>query len=147
MSSKPENTFIRSVHTHLKGVYFEKMANPWRAGTADVWYSGKKGDLWIEYKYVPTIPKRTTILPDLSPRQLKWLNDRDAEGRRVVVVVGHPKGGVVFQPGTFTTPMPPEEFVSKTLSRPDLAGWILHLVGESPCRSQRSCSSSFESFQ
>lgn len=137
--------FIRGVHAHLKDVYFEKMANPWRAGTADVWYSGKRGDLWIEYKYVPKIPKRTTILPDLSPRQLKWLNDRDAEGRRVMVVVGHPGGGVVVRPGEFDRPMAPEEFVLKTLSRSDLAAWIFHLVGASPCRSQNSCSPSLES--
>lgn len=145
MSSKPENSFIRGVNAHLPTVYFEKMNNPWRSGTADVWYSGKLGDLWIEYKYVPKVPKRTTILPDLSPRQLKWLNDRDAEGRRVAVVVGHPAGGVVFGPGEYDRPMPPEEFLRLTMSRSQLAAWIFDHTGESPCRLRSTCSLPSES--
>lgn len=141
MSSKPESVFTASVHRHLKAkLYFEKMNNPFRAGTADFWYSGKDGDCWIEYKYIPKIPTRTTILPDLSPRQLKWLKDRVLEGRDVYVVVGHPNGGVVWD-GGFDRPMSPEEFLLRSLTRPQLAAWILAQTGESPCRSHETSSS------
>lgn len=145
MSGKPENAFIRSVHQYLPKTYHEKMANPWRSGTADVWYSGVLGDMWVEYKYVPKIPKRTAILPELSPRQLQWLNDRDAEGRRVAVVLGHPDGGVVYEPGNFDRPIMPADFLRATMRRPQLAAWILHIVGESPCRSRNSFSPLSES--
>lgn len=135
MSSKPESVFTASVHKYLKAkLYFEKMNNPFRAGTADFWYSGVKGDLWIEYKYIPKLPTRTTILPDLSPRQLKWLNDRAAEGRNVHVIVGHPNGGVVW-PVAFDQPMQPAAFEKLSLTRAQLASWILEVTGESPCRS------------
>lgn len=80
----PENRFIHRVHKRLdKSVYREKMHNAYRGGTPDVWYSGKNGDCWIEYKWGRL---------NLSPLQLKWLTDRDAEGRRCFVVVGTPKG-------------------------------------------------------
>jgi hypothetical protein len=56
VSSKPETTFIQSIHRHLpKEVYREKMANPYRGGTPDVWYSGYKSDLWVEYKFIPKL--------------------------------------------------------------------------------------------
>lgn len=142
---KPESRFTNSVNVYLKSkVYFEKMNNPFRAGTADFWYSGKNGDCWIEYKFIPTIPTRTTILPDLSARQLKWLNDRADEGRKVYVVVGHPKGGVVWPIG-LDQPMQPAAFEKLSLTRPQLAAWILGITGESPCRSPKSCSPSSES--
>ena len=135
MSSKPETTFTNSVNKYLKGiVHFEKMNNPFRAGTADFWYSGVKGDIWIEYKFIPKIPTRSPILPDLSPRQLKWLNDREAEGRCVEVIVGHRDGGVIW-PCVFTQPLPPEVFRNYTRSRKELADLIREMTGESPCLS------------
>lgn len=146
MSSKPENAFIRGVHAHLPKVYFEKMSNPWRSGTADVWYSGAQGDLWIEYKYVPKVPQRTSVTPNLSPRQLMWLSDRSAEGRQVVVVVGHPKGGVIWH-RDFSTPKSPAEFLAESKTRSELAAWIMSITGESPCRSRSSYFSQSESFQ
>ena len=96
-SLKPETQFIARVHKHLPTVYKEKMSNPWRSGTADVWYSGAKGDMWVEYKYLPKLPVRATYLAlNLSPRQLKWLADRFSEGREVAVILGTPKGAVFF---------------------------------------------------
>ena len=62
MSAKPENTFIGSVHKKfgVKKPYFEKMYNPLRSGTPDVYYSGDAGQLWIEYKFIPRIPRSET---------------------------------------------------------------------------------------
>lgn len=69
MSKKPETTFIASVHKHLpKELHREKMNNPYSSGTPDVYYSGMKADLWIEYKFIPRIPAHDTteIKIDLS---------------------------------------------------------------------------------
>lgn len=93
----PENRFIASVHRLLKGkIHFEKMHNPYRGGTADVWYSGSSGDAWIEYKWLNSVPKRGVVKPKLEPLQRKWLQERYAEGRTVLIVVGCPAGGILF---------------------------------------------------
>lgn len=131
MSAKPETTFIKGVHRHIPTVYAEKTNNPFRSGTADVWYSGILGDLWIEYKFLPRIPKSTSILPGLTPRQRKWLNSRFDEGRNVAVVLGTPDGGVIYRDKTWSNPMSQEELLKLLLSKEDIARWIYSEVGAS----------------
>lgn len=135
MSVKPESTFLRSVHRHLEGVHFEKMNNPYRSGTADVWYSGQYGDLWVEYKYVPKLPTHANVVPDLSPNQRRWLAERAAEGRRVEVVVGTKEGGAVLTPDEFLTGISPDVFRSRMLSRAALAERIRSITGPAACLS------------
>lgn len=136
MSSKPENTFISSVHRHLPGgLYRMKNHNQYNGGIADVWYSGDKADLWVEYKFL-VLPKRPTTVIDLisgdepaiSHLQQDWLRSRHAEGRNVGVIVGCKDGGVWF-PGTswdrtYTT----EWFRERVISRNEIAGLIVSLV-------------------
>jgi hypothetical protein len=96
----PENQFISSVHHHfppMSQLHREKNHNTYRCGTADEWYSGNLDDLWIEYKYEPQFPVRDRfIIPNCSPRQVRWLRGRFTEGRNVLVIVGYPIGGVVY---------------------------------------------------
>jgi len=135
-TTKPENRFIGSVHKHLpKSVHIEKMNNPWRTGTADVWYSGTSGDLWIEYKFIERIPRSAEILPDLTPRQMQWLNDRFDEGRNVFVVLGTPTGGVIYRNKEWSTPLTPEAFKERMAPREEIARWILTKVGANTCPS------------
>lgn len=134
LASKPESTFIRGVHAHLKDVYFEKMNNPFRSGTADVWYSGLRGDLWVEYKYIPKIPKVAQIVPDLSERQKIWLRERSIEFRQVRVIVGCPEGGVIYRNGEWIQGSSPSDFRARLLSRSALAAEIREITGISPCR-------------
>lgn len=90
----PENRFIKRVHDRLpKAIYHEKMHNVYRGGTPDVWYSGKRGDLWVEYKWAKNLKKP----PALSELQKKWLRSRHAEGRPVAVVLAHPHGAAIYQ--------------------------------------------------
>ena len=64
MSRGPENNFISSVHKHLPmKLYRMKNNNPYNGGIADVWYSGSKADLWIEYKFVKLPARDTTPSP------------------------------------------------------------------------------------
>jgi hypothetical protein len=100
VARKPENQFAASVHKYLpRDLYKLKMNNPYTSGVADWWFSGRRADLWIEYKYISEIPKRNTtmIIPALSELQRKWVTERRAEGRNVMVIVGCPEGGVVFE--------------------------------------------------
>lgn len=135
MSQKPENSFIQSVHRKFKEqVYHEKMNNPWRAGTPDVWYSGDLGDLWIEYKYVTKLPISAEIRPDLTPRQSRWLNNRFDEGRNVAVVLGTPDGGVIYRNKEWDKPLSITDIEERLQTREDIARWITNQVGVSKCR-------------
>lgn len=104
---KPESQFSSSLNKLLPlGLHYEKMNNPYRGGTADFWYSGNKADLWIEYKWLPSIPKRTYNLidsrkPSLSKLQQKWLANRIKEGRHVAVIVGTPIGAIILTNSTW----------------------------------------------
>jgi hypothetical protein len=133
--------FISSVHRYLSDVHCEKMNNPYRSGTADVWYSGNVGDLWIEYKYVPKIPKHAQIIPDLSENQKLWLLSRRAEGRTVFVVVGSPDGAVVIPPDRWLLGVSPAEYMMLIQSRRELADWIRTQTGIRTCISQEMFSS------
>lgn len=132
---KPENRFIQGIHRLLTDVYFEKMNNPWRAGTADVWYSGADGDLWVEYKYLPRAPVRNiALLPELTPRQLKWLAERHAEGRRVAVISGYGDSGLIYQNLEWTAPIQAKELKHRAIPKIEIAKWIRNIVGASPCK-------------
>lgn len=134
MACKPESTFIQSIHRHLKETYFEKMNNPFRSGCADVWYSGDKGDLWVEYKNEPSLPKIKEYRLDLSARQEKWLSDRCDEGRNVAVILGFPEGGVIYQYKSWRLEFTKAELMQRSLTRPELAQWIFDQVGRSKCK-------------
>ena len=104
------------------------MNNPYRSGTADVWYSGLKADLWVEYKFLPKIPSRASIVPGLSELQKEWLDGRLREGRNVAVIVGCRGGGVIYQHGTWREPLSPDEFCERICTRREVALWIARSV-------------------
>lgn len=100
-----EHSFIRSVHRHLPNrVYRWKINARFTKGVPDAWYSGDKGDLWIEYKWLARTPKRRAQL-GLTALQRKWLNDRYDEGRSVAVVVGCPQGALLLTDKNWNEPL------------------------------------------
>lgn len=131
MSVKPENTFIQGVHKHLpSAVYRMKNNNPYVAGIPDCWYSGNKGDLWIEYKFIPRIPVRSVVTPNLSALQRQWLQERYKEGRNVCVVIGCKEGGVFMTNLDWERELQPVEFRMRLLDRKSLAALICNHVME-----------------
>ena len=88
MAAKPETAFIKRIHNQFKNVgvtpYFEKMHNAYRGGTWDVWYSGKKGDMWIEYKWSPKALLNMSP-PPLTPLQKQWGRRTEKEGKTLRV--------------------------------------------------------------
>lgn len=134
MSSKSETVFTASVHKHLPAkLYRMKTHNPYIGGPADMWYSGRITDMWVEYKF-EVLPKRpdTMIDPDLSALQRDWLKDRLLEGRKVFVIVGCKEGGVIFENRTWETPMKKCEFERHLMTRQELAAWIVNVTGGPP---------------
>lgn len=102
-----------------------KNHNEYVGGIPDVWYSGTRADLWVEYKYLPIAVPRTRVIPDLSVKQLHWIRCRQREGRNVWTIVGYKPGGVIFtDPADMEHGMEPEEFVARTLGREELAQQI-----------------------
>jgi hypothetical protein len=132
----PENTFIGSVHRHLPAqLYHMKNHNMYNGGIADVWYSGTRADLWVEYKFIVTPKRDETVIditagkdPALSRLQQDWLKARCKEGRNVGVIVGCKEGGVWLPGLAWATPLKTVEFKNFLRSRSDLAGTILALV-------------------
>jgi len=134
--SGPENTFISSVHRHLPAdLYRMKNHNQYNGGIPDVWYSGCRADLWIEYKFI-TVPKRSNTVIDLvggknpaiSALQKHWLTERHLEGRSVGVIVGSKEGGVWFPHISWDTTMTAQNFRSRLVTRKDLADYIVLLA-------------------
>lgn len=128
MSSKPETTYYRNIHKLLpKELHCEKMNNPYRGGTADVWYSGMADDLWVEYKYIAKPPKRAPIViaSELSPLQLEWLRGRYIEGRNVCVILGTPLNGFIYEAREWETKnLFIDELMANGLSKQAVADYI-----------------------
>ena len=136
MSSKPESQFIASVQRHLPPeheFHREKMANPYRGGTADSWYSGTRADLWVEWKFI-ILPKRPETVIDLakelSPLQQNWIAQRRVEGRNVWIGIGCKEGGVLLRDSTWPLAMPCKLFKLSLLTRPQIAASILEFCQE-----------------
>ena len=143
MTAKPETTFIAAIHRALpQSLYHEKMHNPYRGGTPDVWYSGCNGDLWVEYKFVASIsPKSKTVVPDLSALQSKWLELRYLEHRNVAVILGVGRiGGVIYRDREWEVPLSGEQLLKRVVSRSEIAHWILNQTGGAYVRSSEDSS-------
>lgn len=112
-----------------------KNHNQYNGGIADVWYSGSKNDLWVEYKFI-ALPKRDdTVIdliggknPALSHLQQQWLKARHTEGRSVGVIVGSKDGGVWLPGVTWDITYSGKAFRSGIIPRADLASLISTLT-------------------
>lgn len=127
MSRGPENTFIAAVHRHLPaGLYRMKNHNQYNGGIADVWYSGSKADLWVEYKFV-RVPVRDSTVIDLglSALQKHWLRARSDEGRFIAVIAGAKDGGIWLPYTAWENEITAKNFRELIRSRQELARLIV----------------------
>lgn len=119
---------MEGVHKHLpREVYRMKNRNPYVGGVPDVWYSAHPRDLWVEYKFVPSVPQRGVVDAkriNLSTLQSDWLAKRHTEGRNVAVIVGVPAGGVIMRDLEWEVGLSPTEFKARIQPRPAIAAWI-----------------------
>lgn len=123
-----ESQYTQAVHKHLpKVLYRWKINDSFQGGVADAYYSGTNGDLWVEYKYLKSLPKRlsTCITPALRSLQKRWLRDRHSEGRNVAVIIGSPEGSVILsKPSAWEAGISCEDFKEQALSKQEIANWI-----------------------
>lgn len=131
MAAKPETRYTDKIHRKLPStIYHMKNNNPYIGGIPDNWYSGMRGDLWVEYKYLERVPTRATVAPLklLSALQAQWLHDRYCEGRNVAVVIGCPLGGVLLTDLAWQRELSAENFKSLILSNESISEWITNQV-------------------
>ncbi len=93
-----EAQYTQNVHKRLPSVIDAwKINDNYAGGVPDAFYRNldttvATRPLWIEYKFLKTLPKRptTVIVPDLSGLQLKKLNEIEAANNdeRGLVIVG-----------------------------------------------------------
>lgn len=130
---KPETRFITSISGLLApAVYRLKLNLPYTGGVADCRYEGNAGSIWAEYKYLPRVPPQVNLIkgnnPILTRLQNEWLKERwhnHVPGQQVVVIVGHPGGGVILDhPASWEHEFPREEFLSMTATKKEIAAWI-----------------------
>ena len=105
-----EHSFIKAIHRKLpKDIYRWKVSDRFTGGVPDCYYEGSKGALWIEYKYLKSLPKRTTtpINPGVSKLQLAWLERAERNGVNAMLAAGYPCGSisrvVILPPGVILT--------------------------------------------
>ena len=130
MTRKAETQFYSGVNTELlklqTGVYYEKMYNPLRGGTPDMYYEHRRM-LWVEYKYA-ALPLRDTsqVSFETSDLQLDWLKRNHDNGHEPWVIVGThdgrtPMGVILTEPREWRSGMKCGLFRSKMLTRKELA--------------------------
>lgn len=134
MTRKRETTFYSGVNEQIKlitlEVYQEKMFNPLRGGTPDMYYEHRR-DLWVEYKYEALPARDTTLVPcNVSPLQDDWLTRNFQHGHEPWVIVGTHVGrkpmGVIFtQPQQWRSGMPCGSFKRLLLTREEIAHAIV----------------------
>ena len=132
MAKGPENRFILSIHRLLpQSIYTLKNHNEYNGGIADVWYSGPKADLWVEYKFVKVPVRDTTVINlGLSELQKHWLQGRYDEGRNIAVIVGSQLGGVWFPGVSWLNEVTTKKFRGLIRPRQEIAQLIVaHTCG------------------
>lgn len=135
MAAKPETNFSNALRDALpEGIYSMKNNNEYVSGIPDLWFSGRKGDLWVEMKFIQKLPKTVPIRPYdlLSKMQEKWLRDRYEEGRNVAVIIGCKRStrleGIVLRDLAWERDICPQDFEALIVSKSELVSFIKEQV-------------------
>ena len=97
-----EGRYITRIHQKVKRawptLYFVKVKMMYVSGIPDCYYSGDTADLWAEYKYRSTTPKREDYQLDheVTALQEEFLTGRKKQGRQVALIVGCPNGTAIY---------------------------------------------------
>ena len=124
-----EHSYIRKIHSLLpRAVYRWKVHDVITNGIPDCYYDSIHGrNLWVEYKWRPTLPKKpdTVIVPELSALQRAWLGERFDRGFDVRVIVGTPQGGIIYHdPDEWIDGITTEHAKKRILLDKDIAAFI-----------------------
>lgn len=134
MPRKPESNFIASINRKLPPqIRAQAMGSGFSNGTPDRWYSGKRSDLWVEYKFFQRLPAIISLIDPrasvkLSPLQQKWLNDEYDKGRNVCVIAGYTDMGVILTDRQWNANITKETFCQLLLPRREIVEWLIERI-------------------
>jgi hypothetical protein len=123
-----EHGFIRYIHSKLPPALRKwKIHDTFAGGVPDAYYLGPSGPLWVEYKYVKTLPKRSTTLVStcLTENQRLWLDDLHRCKQPCALVIGSGTRAVILQRGAWRSDLTVAEFNKISVDRKDIASWIV----------------------
>ncbi len=125
-----ESGFWQSLRKHLvPRVYALKLNLNFVQGVPDVWLSGSEQDLWIENKYLQTLPPIINPTKLLTTLQQLWLEERYAEGRQVGVLIGSSEGHVFFPGLSWQESLGRLKFQGRAVSTKVMANQLVELLG------------------
>ena len=120
-----EHSFVRSIHNALHpDVYKWKIHDTYTGGVPDAMYAGPAGVLFVEYKYVKSLPKKddTIIRHSLSPLQEQWLS-RMSNSTLVGLVLGCEDKALIIV-DDFSANICKSKYVEQAIPRRQVAQWI-----------------------
>lgn len=121
-----EHGFVKAVHKHLSSdVYRWKINDRFTGGVPDAFYAGPASILFVEYKFIYQLPKKT-IKTGLSALQQQWLNRMSEYGLPCWVVIGTEKEGTaVLKDTSAELDVLPKDAFDPALTYKDVAMSIL----------------------
>ena len=120
-----EHSFVRSIHNALSpDVYKWKIHDTYTGGVPDAMYAGPAGVLFVEYKYVKSLPKKdtTVIRHSLSALQIQWL-DRMKQSSPVALILGCEDTALIIV-DDFSTNICKSKYIEQSIPRKQVAEWI-----------------------
>lgn len=122
-----EHGFIRYVHSKLDPIVIKwKIHDSGTGGVPDAFYMGEGSTLWIEYKYVKSLPVRpdTVIKTCLTELQKIWLDNLERCKQPCALAIGCGTRVAVLRHGAWNTGITSKEFKDTSIDRKELAEWI-----------------------
>jgi len=91
-------------------------------------YAGPAGVLFVEYKYIKTLPKRdkSVIRHSLTSLQLAWLN-RMKCSTSVALILGNARSSLIIV-DDFSANICKSKYVEQSIPRKQVADWIYHIT-------------------
>ena len=120
-----EHSFVRSIHNALHpDVYKWKIHDTYTSGVPDAMYAGPAGTLFVEYKYVKSLPKKdtTVIRHSLSALQCAWL-ERMKASTSVALILGVEDTALIIV-DDFPANISKSRYVEQSIPRKQVAEWI-----------------------
>jgi len=120
-----EHSFVRYIHNALSpDVYKWKIHDTYTGGVPDAFYAGPAGTLFVEYKYVKSLPKKdtTAIRHSLSALQCAWL-ERMKGSTNVALILGIGTTALIIV-DDFSANICKSTYVEQSIPRRQVAQWI-----------------------
>ena len=129
-----ENGFWQSLRKKLvPRIYALKLNLRFVAGVPDCWLSGSKEDLWLELKYVKTLPPIVDPTKLLTVLQQQWLIARRKEGRFVGALIGSSDGHLFFPSLSWQHSVSREKWIQTGMTTKEVTELLIERVGEVGC--------------